>query len=181
MALMSPEDRAEQRERAVEAWAQAKRLGVAAEQLVTYARRLREDSAIRRVDALIARQGDTAGVTAGTPGVGLVVASRAMRMGVMHEALHRHLPRVWAATDPPSGVGLAITEQPDLVLVDDDLPIMTGSDAAFLVRQYAPVARVVLFSDDPMAHSRAPRDGFVVSPAIFTTEHVLSVIERLVA
>ena len=191
MALLTLAERTELQARAVAAWEQAKSLTTAAHGLVSDSRVLRHDVraqrprlsadevAIHRVDLIVeARKGSD--LTARS-GVGLVVASRMTRMGGLHDSLQKRLSRVWAARDPAGALGLAIVNQPDIVLVDDDLPMVTGLDAALTIKTYTPRSEIVLFSDDNESLSQAGRAGLRTSQADFSVDHVLSVVDALLA
>lgn len=51
-----------------------------------------------------------------------------------------------SATDGAEGVALADKFQPDVVILDDRMPIMSGFQALPEVRRSAPNAKIVLFS-----------------------------------
>jgi CheY-like chemotaxis protein len=57
------------------------------------------------------------------------------------------------AVDGAELVGLAIVEQPDVIVLDRDLPTLPALDAARQVRRYAPRSRSVLLDDDPVAEA----------------------------
>jgi CheY-like chemotaxis protein len=185
--LLSPGERLELRARAIAGWENAKRLQSAAEGLVSDARHLRRDAAgiraqgathpaVLRVDRIIERR-PADDQTVQTSGLGLVVASRISRMSALHDALHERLPQVWSARDPAGALGLTIVNQPDITVVDDDLPVMTGLDMAVLIRSYAPASRVVLFTDDTGAARQAEMEGVATGRASFSVDDILAAID----
>lgn len=191
MALLTPEERIELQARAVATWEQAKTLATAAQGLVSDSRSIRQDAsarrsrlsadrvALHRVDLII--EARTHSELGDSSGVGLVIASRMTRMGGLHDSLQKRLPRVWAARDPAGALGLAIVNQPDLVLIDDDLPMVSGLDAALILKMYTPRSEIVLFSDDQQSLGRAGEAGIRTSEADFSVDHVLSVIDAVLA
>jgi DNA-binding NarL/FixJ family response regulator len=68
-----------------------------------------------------------------------------------------------------------------LAVLDDDLPMMAGLDAAVLIRSYAPSARVVLFTEDPAARRAGEAEGITVAEALFSAEHIAAVIRDAMA
>jgi DNA-binding NarL/FixJ family response regulator len=58
---------------------------------------------------------------------------------------------VGEASNGESGVNLAKTLQPDVVILDSNMPVMRGEKAAELIRQQAPRTAIVAFSGDLQA------------------------------
>ena len=88
---------------------------------------------------------------------------------------------MWAARDAGTALGLAIVNQPDVAVIDDDLPIVGGLDAAFLVKTYAPASRVVLFTHDERALSTSDREGIATSEPVFVVDHILTAVDAVLA
>lgn len=152
-----------------------------ATQLLAHSRLLLDEAAVHLVDATIARQ-RAEGLFRDHPGgVGLVVAGRHPVAEVLLGALGRHLPVVLMAADRPSAVGLAIAEQPDIVLVDDDPPLVDGVETSVLIRAYAPRSGVVVFSDDEPVPIVSALAGIDVRRRTLTEEHILATIDQFVA
>jgi CheY-like chemotaxis protein len=76
---------------------------------------------------------------------------------------------VLLAGDGETGVTLALAERPDLVLMDADLPIMDGWEAASAIKRAAPEIAVVMLSAHVLSEHRARAeaagcDGFYSKP-----------------
>ena len=121
------------------------------------------------------------GVVTPDRGVGMILASPIKRLVSLNDSLRQRVPLVWTARDPAGAVGIAIVQQPDLALVDDDLPMMSGFDAACLIRSYAPKSRVVLFTDDRRSLERAAAEGVMTTGTDFSPQHLLQVVEAALA
>lgn len=68
------------------------------------------------------------------------------------------------ACDGERAVQLASVHQPDVVILDNRMPVLSGLEAIPLVKQVAPQARVVMFSsDNDLEHDAlaAGADAFV--------------------
>lgn len=170
--LLSSGERTICRDLAVARWERAKSLGVSVERAVANAEAFpRTDrtvplscppidhTAVRRVDEIVARQ-RTCEDAVRQAGIGMVLARRISRVALLHDVLREQLPKVWSTRDPVDAVGIAIVHQPDVTLIDDDLTAMSGLDAAWLIRAYAPHSRLVLFTRGREALGRARGDGF---------------------
>lgn len=191
--MLRPEDRGGLRDRAVEAWNAATRARQVSSGLQSDSRQVREASqtlravaqslrgdVVDRVNRILDAQAHAGEVTA--YGVGLVTAGRLQHVGELHHALHQRLPQVLSARDPAVAVGLAIVTQPDVALVADDdaLPVITGLDAALLIKQCAPNASVMLFTSDRDADIRAHEVGIATSEPLFSTGELQSLVDELV-
>ena len=83
--------------------------------------------------------------------------------------LVENLPRlelVGAAVDGPEALKLAAVLRPDLVLMDLDMPGLSGLEAAARIRESAPAVRVLIVTCDDSEEARAAclaqgADGFV--------------------
>ena len=73
-----------------------------------------------------------------------------MRSGVVVVEMHE---------DGAAGLGAVVAEQPDLVVVQQQLPWRDGLDVVREVRRYAPDARVAVHLDQPDAEERARDAG----------------------
>ena len=65
------------------------------------------------------------------------------------------------APDGRSGVALAAELQPDVVVLDQQMPVLDGLDALPLLRQVAPGAHVVMWCNDPLIRDEALERGAV--------------------
>lgn len=190
-SLLSARERLLQRDGAIAMWERAKGLCLMAEGYAVVAnsrsaprangaKTVRVDRrGMDRVDEMIGTRTNLAS-GAGQAGVGLVLARRISRVAVLHDALKDHLSVVWSAWDPFDGIGLAIVNQPDLTLVDDDLSTLQGADAALLVRAYVPRGRVVLFSECESTVTTNDRQ-MTTCPAEITRDHLREVLHRALA
>jgi two-component system nitrate/nitrite response regulator NarL len=75
---------------------------------------------------------------------------RAM-LAALLEHTHAGFEVVGHATNGAEGVGLAAALMPDVVLMDADLPLVDGIEAARLIRERAPETRIVLVSGSEFA------------------------------
>ena len=66
---------------------------------------------------------------------------------------------VGAATDGAEGVAMAQTLRPDVIVLDQQMPHLTGLDALPLLRDACPDARVVMWCNDPLLRDRALAAG----------------------
>lgn len=192
MALLSAEERGQLRDRAIAFWEQAKALNQAAALLSSDAQALRseaaalrrvrfrdDNAAVLRVDQIL--EGRFLGGPIRADGFGFALASRIHRIGALHEGLHRRFPVVWTARDPASALGITIMNQPDVALVDDELPIMSGLEAIGLLTNYAPETRFVLFTSDERAEAEAKRKGIPIGSPDGSLEKIVSVIDGALA
>lgn len=191
--MLRPEDRGELRDRAVAAWnaathaqrtsaglqSDARQAREASQTLRAVAQSLRGDL-VDRVNRILDAQAHAGEVTA--YGVGLVTAGRLQHVGELHHALHQRLPQVLSARDPAVAVGLAIVTQPDVALVADDdaTPVISGLDAAVLIKQCAPNASVMLFTSDRDADARAREVGIATCDPLVSAEDLQSLVDELV-
>lgn len=187
--MLSSERRMQLRQQSVNAWENAKRLAAVAQslqgvssELVSEAARHRVESyhtrmsATRRVDCLIDERLQLQTNFASASGVGLVVADDLERIGFLHDVLHEHVGTVFAANDGPAAVGLAIVEQPDIVVLDEELPVMSSFDTAVALRAYSPATAIVLVGSGHSAEDATlnalfrqreiPLEGFTGEPGV---------------
>ena len=68
---------------------------------------------------------------------------------------------VGAAVDGADGVELAAELRPDVVVLDNSMPLMDGLDALPLIRQACPEAKVVMWCNDPALRDQALARGAV--------------------
>ena len=68
---------------------------------------------------------------------------------------------IGAAMDGRDGVALATELRPDVVVLDNSMPMMDGLDALPLIRQAVPDARVVMWCNDPHLRDQALERGAV--------------------
>jgi CheY-like chemotaxis protein len=89
--------------------------------------------------------------------------NRANRL-LIERVLGPHNYRLIQAKDGESGVGLAIEEQPDLILVDMGLPDIDGQTVAILLRQIPELRQVPLVAitawPEDKAQQMARKYGF---------------------
>lgn len=112
--------------------------------------------------------------------VGLVIAIPSVQE-LLHSALSRWVSHVLVAGDPVPGLGLAIAEQPDIVLIADRLPTLSGLDIGCLMRVYAPDTRVVLFTDDRRSRQVASLEGIVTRRLSHSRRRLDAAVDQLLA
>jgi DNA-binding NarL/FixJ family response regulator len=66
---------------------------------------------------------------------------------------------VGAAVDGLEGIELAAELNPDIIVLDQEMPTLDGLGALPLLRQVCPDARVVMWSHDPLVRERALAAG----------------------
>lgn len=62
---------------------------------------------------------------------------------------------VGGAADGRRGLALAAELQPDLIVLDQSMPVLDGLEALPLLREACPGARIVLWSNDPGIRAQA--------------------------
>lgn len=135
---------------AIDAWHRARRAGEAAAEASGLTREMRLDLT-RRVDAgrreqqaLLARADqqlrDSGGVLPGRAPVRAVLAHRNawLRDTVAEQLEARGVQVVGVFEDGADAAGTVVVEQPDLVLVEDRLPTLSGLEVVRRVRTFAP-------------------------------------------
>lgn len=140
--------------RAIEAWNAARRASDAAAESLVLTREMRLDLS-RRLDArrreqqaLVARAEaqlrESGSVLAGRVGTRAVIAHRNawLRDNVARRLAERGVTVVGVFDDGAEAAGTVVVEQPDLVLVEDRLPTLSGLELVRRVRTFAPDAVV---------------------------------------
>ena len=94
--------------------------------------------------------------------------------------------QVLTAGDGQSAVDLAIAQRPDVIVMDLDLPILTGYDAARIIRGHAETSRVPLIAATGHSHGhhldearRAGFDAVLVKPC--DPDVLIAEIDRLLS
>lgn len=136
--------------RAIDAWARAQRANEAAADAVGLTREMRLDLS-RRVEARrreqqavlerAAQQLASSGELLGTrPRTRAVLAHRNgwLRDKVTDRLTERGVAVVGIFDDGADAAGAVVVEQPDLLLVEDRLPTLTGAEVVRRAREYAP-------------------------------------------
>ena len=190
--MLSPGDRRELRNRALAAWQDAKRLMDHAEHLGRVSAELRADartgrpdwcharaSTVRRVDQVLAELNHDTEAIGG--GVGLVAAHHMLRIGVLHDVVHVSMDFVYAAADAPAAVAVAITHQPDVAVVDDDIAVTGGLDAIRIIHAYAPEAKLLLITDRAGSREHARLEGIATATTSASPEQLRTALDLLVA
>ena len=117
----------------------------------------------------------------------LLVEDNEMNRDMLSRRLERHGYCVGVAVDGPSGVEMALSEAPDLVLMDMSLPVLDGWEATRRLKA-APATRHVpvialtahAMSGDREAYLGAGFDEYVSKP-IVDERILLRAIERCLA
>jgi DNA-binding NarL/FixJ family response regulator len=115
----------------------------------------------------------------------LIVAEQpALRKGLnMRLAAESDLKVIGEAADCESALSLAISQCPDLVLVDADMPVTDGIAAAKTIHTLCPQISVVLLSirDDPFTCKRAKEAGVAaIVVKSLPADTLLTTIRRVV-
>ena len=104
----------------------------------------------------------------------LVIEDNPENVDVVTRFLHREGHRVLHAADGGSGVEMAKTQSPDLILMDLSLPVMNGWDATAAIRAHPPTANVPIiavtahaFSEDVTRAMRAGCDSYETKPVVY--------------
>jgi two-component system, cell cycle response regulator DivK len=104
----------------------------------------------------------------------LVVEDNQVNRDVVTRFLQREGYRVLQAPDGVQGVTIAKTQLPDLILMDLNMPEMTGWEATAAIRAHAPIAHVPIIAVTANAHSevvsramQAGFDSFVTKPVVY--------------
>lgn len=139
---------------AIDAWNKARRASDAAAESVSLTREMRLDlnrrmeARRREQQALLARADaqlrESGGVLSGRVAPRALVAHRNswLRDNVAQRLELRGVTIVGMFDDGAEAVGTAVAEQPDLVLVEDRLPTLSGLEVVRRVRRFAPDAIV---------------------------------------
>lgn len=139
---------------AIEAWNAARRASECATQAGGLTREMRLDlsrsgeARRREQEALVARADaqlrESGGLLGGGPGLRAVLAHRNawLRDRVAQRLEERGVAVVGSFADGAEAAGTIVVEQPDLVLVEDRLPTLSGVEVVRRVRTFAPEAVV---------------------------------------
>jgi two-component system response regulator DesR len=114
----------------------------------------------------------------------LVDDQPAVRMGLqMRLDLEPDIVVIGEAADGAAALALALVLQPDVVLMDIEMPIMDGLTAAAVLRTAVPRAAVVIMSlqDDPGTQRHAQANGAVAFVAKHVANETLPQAIRLAA
>ncbi|MCW2667170.1 MAG: Two component transcriptional regulator, LuxR family [Frankiales bacterium] len=82
-----------------------------------------------------------------------------MRSALCAELVRAGVVVVADLEDGAAGLGTVVAEQPDLVVVEQQLPWVDGLEVVREVRRYAPAARVAVHLDQPGAEPAAREAG----------------------
>ena len=153
-APRSDVDLARQQLDAIDRWHAARRSAQSDGQLTAASREARMDLARRmdvlraehralvaRTDAQLRRSGELFGRTAPRRAI-VVHRSSWFTDKVCVELDRRRIEVVARLTNGAEAVGAVVAEQPDLLLVEDSLPMLTGVDVVRKVRAFAPGTRI---------------------------------------
>lgn len=101
----------------------------------------------------------------------LIVEDNEKNMKLVRDILQHHGHRVLEADSGELGVRLALTERPDLILMDIQLPDIPGTEALARIRADATLARVPVLAvsasvmpDDQQRVVASGFDAFIAKP-----------------
>jgi len=113
--------------------------------------------------------------------VALIAGEGTNRSGTLDIVLLEHFGRVSRIPTGGRFVARAIHDQPDIVLIHDDLREPDALAAALLVRVYAPASMVVIITDDPELIVNADRAGVPTASSIVDADALDDLLARLAA
>jgi CheY-like chemotaxis protein len=124
--------------------------------------------------------------TRSSPAVGrvLVVDDDPAIRDVVADLLREAGYLVQEAADGASAIRAVVTSAPDLVLLDIEMPGLSGVEALRTIRAVAPAARVVMLtgnSDSELARSALAFGAFDYIPKPFEPSHLLRTAETVMA
>lgn len=186
------------RQQARAAWEDAKRLQREAERLVAETRDARRFSQLRRAsrgaphtslgldpgqwsgelaylaDRAIATSMPRADDGASGAGAGLVASVNHPTLVRLTELVGSRVGSVVGASDAGTALGLAISVQPDVAVVDSRLDLADGDEFVLTLPLYAPRTKALLLADDERAAAKAREIGIDVLPRQFAEGALLS-------
>lgn len=104
----------------------------------------------------------------------------------IRDVLYLEWPHIFylEAANGAEGIELAILEKPALIIVDGELPVLTGFQLVFLLRQMQSTTHIPLLSitgadpENPVVQIMIETcDGFLPKP--FDSNHLLTAVSRL--
>ena len=107
-------------------------------------------------------------------GIGLAVSIDLPTVLRLQQLIGTQLAKVLGAEDAETALGLAISTQPDISIIDTRLDPANGSDLAVILPFYAPRTKRLLLSDDHDLAAKAQLVGIEVMPREFSEEALLS-------
>lgn len=107
-------------------------------------------------------------------GAGLVASAHDSTMDRLEAAVGTRTGFLAAARDAGTALGLVITAQPDVAVVDSRLDFVNGADLALTVPVYAPHTKVLPLTDDDEVAAVAVVAGVDVLPTSFSDEALRS-------
>ena len=107
-------------------------------------------------------------------GVGLAASINLPRLVLFQELLGKRVSFLVGAGDAGTAMGLSITHQPDLAIVDERLLLTSGSDFVLSLPTFAPRTKALLLTDDPEAAKRVRLAGFDVQARNFSEKSLTS-------
>jgi len=113
--------------------------------------------------------------------VALIAGEGTNRSGTLDVVLLEHFGRVSRIPTGGRFVARAIHDQPDIVLIHDDLREPDALAGALLVRVYAPASMVVIITDDPELIVNADRAGVPTASSIVDADALDDLLARLAA
>jgi len=134
------------------------------------------DQTIRRWDP-----GDEEEAEANGEGVGLVASINWPTLVHLQQLAGTRLGYVVGAHDAGAALGLAITTQPDLSIIDARLDLADGADVAAVLPFYTPQTKTLLLTDDHDIAARAQLTGTDAMPRRFSDQALLSWISNAAA
>lgn len=114
-------------------------------------------------------------------GVALVGSADMGELVRMKDLANALLPCTFGAVDAPTVLGLTMTLQPDLAVIDADLDISSGADVVLTFPLYAPQTKALVLTDDPERSRDLRIVGFETQPRDVSDSSLLAWIARSAA
>ncbi|HLX87684.1 MAG TPA: hypothetical protein VKR22_04380 [Acidimicrobiales bacterium] len=119
---------------------------------------------VRRANRTISRQApQMQPAVSSADGIAMVISTHAREQRRLRDVCERCVDCVMEAGDLGTSVGLAISTQPDLAVIDFDSDLGTGAALVLSLPVFAPRTRVLVLTDDPDAAMGMRTAGYSIA------------------